>query len=698
MKRFLRHSPAVFAIASFLCSVVLRAAESYDVVVVAATPAGVAAAVNAARCGLNVVVVEETAHVGGIISGGLTNADIINKAAIRGFFEEYLQRIRDHYISTYGENSREYAVSSRGYNVEAKVAEKVFREFLAVEKRILLLEKHRVVAATVRGANGKERQADLGKRIDGAPPADFGEPVKLVAITAENLANPGQKTEFRAKAFVDATYEGDLAALAGVPYRVGRESRGTFGEKFAGKVYVKFGERELLPGSTGEADDGIQAFCFRIHVTRDKERSVPIEKPDSYNRDDYKHSLADFRTGNVKSLFDAIQLWPMPGGKFEINSNHPDTRTGFPSESLDLAEENWGWSEWSPEERAKFFKRNWDHNEGLLWFLQNDPEVPAIIQDVMKEFGYPTDEFVDNNHRPHHIYVRQGRRIWGEYNLTENDAYADPATGLALRHPEGIDVAEFPLDSHGVTKYNPEFPGVREGYFYISHPPAQIPYGVLVPKRVDGLLVPVALSASHVGYQMIRVEPTFMAIGQAAGIAAFESVRQGKELRSINVEPVQREILNRDGIILYEPPARRIAVSTLPGIVQDVGTAKIEGSWRESMTMQPFVGAYYLHDGNEGKGAKSITFTVPLTDPGTYEVRLAYNADGNRAKAVPVTVRFRDNVNTVMVDQTAIPPIDKLFISLGTFKFDKEAVITISNTGTTGYVIVDAVQLLKKDN
>ncbi len=549
-----------FVVFALLCPLSLLA-ETVDVVVVAATPAGVATAVSAARCGLDVIVIEETAHVGGIIAGGLTNADIITREAIRGIFEEYLQRIRDHYISTYGEKSKEYAVSNKGYNVEAKIAEKVFRDMLAAEKRIRLIEKHRVVSATTfsrysgvpdSGAPGVEQPAERGKRIDGAAPKDFGDSVKLVAITAEDLANPGKKTEFRAKVFVDATYEGDLAALAGVPYRVGRESRETFDEKFAGKVYVKFGERELLPGSTGAADDGIQAFCFRIQVTKDKERSVPIEKPASYNRDDYKHSLADFKTGNVKSIWDAIQLMPMPCGKFEINSNHPNPKTGVPSESLDLAEENWGWPEWSPEQRAAFFKRNWEHNEGLLWFLQNDPEVPESIQKTMKELGYPTDEFVDNNHRPHHLYVRQGRRIWGEYNFTEKDADADPVTGFARRHPDGIAVAEFPIDSHGVTKYDPEHPGVREGYFFITHPATQIPYGVLVPKRVDGLLVPVACSTTHVGYQMVRVEPTFMALGQATGIAAFESIKQGKELRSVDVKPIQKEILKQNGIILFE--------------------------------------------------------------------------------------------------------------------------------------------------
>ena len=532
----------------------LKAVETIqsDVVVVAATPAGVAAAVAAARSGLDVVVLEESNHVGGIIAGGLTNADILLREAIRGLFEEYLRRIRAYYVSEYGVNSPEYRDCQDGYLVEAKVAEKVFREMLASEKRIRLIEKQRIIEAIVSNSDGKEKPSDRGCRIDGNMPNDFGSPVKLSAIRTENLSQPGVVTEFRASVFVDATYEGDLAAIAGVPYRVGRESRDTFGEKYAGKVYVRFDEQELLPGSTGEADDGIQAFCFRFHMTKDKSRSVPVVKPSDYNREDYRHIVADFEAGKVSKLGEVIQLYPMPGNKLEINSNHPDPVLGIPSESLDLAEENWGWPEWNHEERQKFFVRNWNHNEGLIWFLQNDAVVPEAIREEAKLLGFPIDEFVDNNHRPHHLYVRQGRRIWGEYNFTEMDADSDSVTGFCRRHPDGIAVAEFPIDSHGVTKFDPNHPGVREGYFFIRHQPTQIPYGVLVPKRVDGLLVPVACSTSHVGYQMVRVEPTFMALGEAAGIAAFESLRQKKELRAINVKPVQKEILNRGGIILFE--------------------------------------------------------------------------------------------------------------------------------------------------
>jgi flavin-dependent dehydrogenase len=245
------------------------AVEHADVVVVAATPGGIAAAVSAARSGASVILLEEKNHVGGIVSGGLTNTDIYKKAAVGGLFAEFVKRVRQHYVRTYGENSEQVKVCQGGHMFEPKVAEKVFREMLAGEKNIRLIERQRVISARVVGAGGTERAAERGQRLDGAQPKDFGSLVKLVSITAEDLAQPGSKVEFRAKTFVDATYEGDLAALAGVPYRVGRESRETFGEAHAGKIYLRFKDTNPLPGSTGEADDGIQAFCFRTHVTKD---------------------------------------------------------------------------------------------------------------------------------------------------------------------------------------------------------------------------------------------------------------------------------------------------------------------------------------------------------------------------------------------------------------------------------------------
>jgi hypothetical protein len=528
------------------------ATEQADVIVVAATPGGIAAAVSAARSGASVILLEEKSHVGGVVSAGLTNTDIYKKAAFGGLFAEFVKRVREHYVKTYGETSEQVKVCQGGHMFEAKVAEQVFRDLLTGEKNLRLIERHRVVSTRVVGADGAERTAERGQRRDGAAPKDFGPTVKLVSITAEDLTRPGTNVEFRAKTFVDATYEGDLAALAGVPYRVGRESRETFREAHAGKIYLRFKDVNPLPGSTGEADDGIQAFCFRIHMTKDLANAVPVEKPAAYNRDDYRAMLDDMRSGRVTKLTKLMHFFPMPNGKFELNNAHPAGDTGLPSESFDLAEENWKWPEADAAERERIFQRYWAHAEGYLWLLQNDPEVPPAIREEARQYGFPKDEFTDNRHRPHHIYVRQGRRIWGEYTFTERDAAPDPTTGLPRRKPDGIAVAEFGFDSHSVHKYDPAHPGVREGYIFIEHQPLQLPYRLLVPKCVDGLLVPVACSASHVGYQTIRMEPVFMALGEACGIAAKTAIDAKTELRAVDVATVQREILKRGGVILYE--------------------------------------------------------------------------------------------------------------------------------------------------
>ena len=528
------------------------AAEHADVVVVTANPAGVAAAVAAAKSGAKVIVLEVSAHVGGIVAGGLTNTDIRKHGAVGGLYNEFKRRIVEHYTTTYGADSKQVKVCKGGNMFEAHIAEKTFRDMLAAEKNITLLQRHRVVSASVVGSDGVEKVATPGKRIDGVAPKDFGPTAKLVSITAEDLNKPGTTTEFRATTFIDCTYEGDLAALAGVPYRVGRESRADFKEPHAGNIYLRFRDYNPLTGSTGAADDGIQAFCFRFHLTRDKANSVPVEKPPGFNRDDYQHLLDDIRAGRIKRLRDAIQLYEMPNDKWEVNSEHNVAGGDSPSESLDLAEENWGWPEAGPGERARLFQRYWSHNEGLIWLLGNDPECPQELRDDVRQWGFPKDEFTDNRHRPHHLYVRQGRRIWGEYTLNQNDAKPVFETGLPARQADGIAVVEFEFDSHGVTRFNPAYPGVREGYVFISHDPFQIPFRTVVPKVVDGLLVPVACSATHVAYSALRMEPVFMALGEACGIAAMKAQESGTTVREVDVKSVQLEIVKRGGVILYE--------------------------------------------------------------------------------------------------------------------------------------------------
>lgn len=498
--------------------------RSADLVVVGATPGGVAAAVAAAHRGLEVILVEETAHVGGIVTGGLTNNDIGREGGSLGLFARFRQWILDYYVKTYGPKSKQVQDCRKGNHYEAHVAEMAYRALLAEEPRLHLLLRHRLVAA----------------RRDGD---------RLASIVLDDLDQPGRQTTLAAKAFVDATYEGDLAAMTGVEYRVGRESRDTYGEWLAGRIYIRFRTREPLPGSTGEADTGIQAFCFRIHVTARPENRVPIEKPATYCRDDYRYLLADILAGKVVKLRDAMQMHPMPNEKFELNSSHASTDTGIPSESFDLAEENWGWPEADWRQREKIFARYWDYHEGLLWFLANDPQVPESLRQETAQYGFCKDEFVDHRNRPHYLYVRQGRRIVGEYTFTQRDEDPDPATGLPRPQPDSVAVATYPWDSHSVHKFDPAHPGVREGYFYVSHKPLQLPYRILVPQKIDGLLVPVACSASHVGYQTIRMEPVFMTLGEASGIAAWLAIRDGIALRRVPITELQREIVAGGGVI-----------------------------------------------------------------------------------------------------------------------------------------------------
>jgi hypothetical protein len=514
---------------SIFCAPSKAADESADVVVVGATPAGISAAVAAARLGKDVTLIEYEDHIGGIVTNGLTNADIGKQQAVGGLFYEFTRRVVRYYLAEdkgdpEGPNVK---LCRNGYYYEPSVAERIFHEMIADSAdRIHLRLRHELKDASV---------------VDG----------RLVSVTCEDLAHPGQRVTFHGKVFVDATYEGDLAAMAKAPYRVGRESRDEYGEPHAGRIYAHFGETDPLPGSTGEADRAIQAFCFRLYVTRNAKNSMQIEKPVGYDRNDYRYELEDIRSGRATKLTQFVQLYPMPNGKFELNSNHPDPKTGVPSESFDLAEECWDWPEATPEQRHRIYTRYLSHNLGLLWFLTNDPEVPAAIREEAGQLGWCRDEWPKNGNAPRQVYVREGRRILGDYVLTEHDGDLDPALGRTKVQPASIAVLEFPFDSHGCHRFDPAHPGVREGYIFIKHEPLQVPYGVLVPKKLDGLLVPVAASCSHVGYNALRMEPVFMALGETCGIAAYLAILHETTVRAAPVAEIQEMLAARGGVITF---------------------------------------------------------------------------------------------------------------------------------------------------
>ncbi len=369
----------------------------------------------------------------------------------------------------------------------------------------------------------------------------------------QHLDAAEHKSQIVAAILIDATYEGDLAALANAKFRLGRESHDEFGEPHAGQVYMKVGSSVLHEGSTGRGDSAIQAYCFRFTATTDPTNRVQINKPEGYNRDDYNFLLSDLSSGQLKRLTDVVQAAPLPNGKFVLNNQHPSPITGLPSESLDLAEENWLWPNLSNADRSRIYKRYLTHNVGLIWMLQHDPAVPEQLRTDALRFGWCKDEFVHNSHLPRQVYVREGRRIVGEYLITEHDGDVAPGWERTRPQPESIALAEWGFDCHGCHRYDPAYPGTREGYTLVHHATFQIPYGAVIPVAVDGLLVPVAAcSATHLAYNAVRMEPVFMALGgEACGQAAHLAIKSKTEVRTVNVERLQQILLKNRSSIAY---------------------------------------------------------------------------------------------------------------------------------------------------
>jgi hypothetical protein len=501
--------------------------QTADVVIYGANPGGIAAAVAAARLGRSVLLCDHYDHIGGIVANGLTNADIGKRQAVGGLFYEYTRRVVKHYeaIDANDPDQPNVKLCRNGYWYEANAAVKIFEDLInEQEGRIQVLLSHPLERAIVSGN-------------------------RLTAIDLTSAS--GERVRLEAGVFIDATYEGDLAAAAGAPFRTGRESRAEYDEPHAGRIYMHFRDTELLPGSTGEADNATQGYCFRFHVTTDPDKRVPIEKPAGFNRDDYHWVLEDIRAGGATTFRNVIQVYPMPRGRFELNSDHINPRTGVPKESLDLAEENWEWPTATLARRREIYQRYLSHNVGLIWLLQNDPEVPEAMREDSRRYGWHRDEWTDNGHMPKQVYVRQGRRITGEYILTERDADVDAALARTRIQPASIATIEWAFDPHGHHKYDPAYPNVREGYFFVDHAPFQVPYGTLVPKQIDGLLVPVSCSCSHVAYNALRMEPVFMALGEASGVAAHLAIEQGVAPRAVPTGPLQQMLVERGAVVTF---------------------------------------------------------------------------------------------------------------------------------------------------
>jgi FAD dependent oxidoreductase len=669
----------------------------FDLVVYGNTSAGIVAAVQAKKMGKSVIVVGPDRHLGGLSAGGLGFTDTGNKSVIGGLSREFYHRIWKQYQSPEAwrwQKQSQYGNVGQGtpaidgeqrtmWIFEPHVAEAVFEEFVKDYK--LPVERN--------------------EWLNRAP----GKGVQRTAGRITSIAMESGKT-FAGKMFIDATYEGDLLAAAGIDFHVGREANSVYGEKWNGiqigvlhhahffkkpvDPYVIPGDAKsgLLPrvsaeppGEKGAGDHRVQAYCYRMCLTNVEENRIPFAQPEGYDPKQYELLLRVFDTG-WRELFHKFD--PIPNHKTDTNNHGPF--------SFDNIGYNYDYPTASYERRREILAEHQLYQKGLLYFVANDPRVPEDVRSKMAKWGLPKDEFVDNGGWSHQIYVREARRMIGEYVMTEQDCLDTRET------PRSVGMGSYTLDSHNVQRHVTSAGLVQNEGDIGVHPPRpyRVSYGSLIPKKsqCENLLVPVCLSSSHIAYGSIRMEPVFMILGQSAATAACLSLDGNVAVQDLPYEKLQAELL-KDGQVLETTIPRKEStvfhIDAFKGVVVDDTTATIRATngaaWKGSSVVHPYIQEGYRHDDNSAKGDLAIRFEAKLT-PGRYTVRVAYNANDNRATNVPVEIFHKHGNETIKLNQKKTPDLKNLFATLGTFEFADSGAVVISNSQTDGFVVVDAVQ------
>ena len=517
-----------------------------DIIIYGGTSAAIIAAVEVVKSGKSVLIVSPEQHLGGLTSGGLGFTDTGNKAVIGGLSREFYHRVWLHYKDDAAwnwQNQSDFGNKGQGtvamdgefrtmWLFEPHVAEKVFEDFVK-ENNIKVL----------RGEWLDRNKAVVKKK---------GEIISFSTLSGK---------VFKGKMFIDATYEGDLMAVAGINFHVGREGNAKYNETFNGVQTGVFQHDHhfksnispykikddpssgLLPyisaeppGEFGAADKKIQAYCFRMCMTNHPENSVAFPKPDNYDASKYELLLREFNTGRNDwfSKFDVL-----PNKKTDTN-NHGAFSSDFIGMNYDYPEADY-------QRRAEIIKQHYDYQAGLLWFVANDPRVPDAIRTKMASYGLAKDEFKDNNHWPHQIYVRESRRMIGDYITTEHDVMQ------RIETPESIGMGSYHIDSHNTQRYVTSEGYVQnEGDIGVKPPgPYRISYGSIVPKKEEctNLFVPVCVSSSHIAYGSIRMEPVFMILGQSAAVAACLAIDEKCAIQDVSYNQLKKLLENKNQIL-----------------------------------------------------------------------------------------------------------------------------------------------------
>src|SRR5690606_13547151 len=518
----------------------------FDICVYGETASGVIAAVQAARMGKSVVLISKNKHVGGLATSGLTATDMNRNDMVGGLAREFYQRVYDYYLNPAvwrNENrevffERAFKRTYRGKNDERRM-QWVYESKVAEQIMLDMLEEAGAKLWT-------NERLDLDKGVK-----KNGREINQIFLESGKTVS--------AKVFIDASYEGDLLAKAGVSYTVGRESNDTYDETFNGyrvnhtngtdltaiDPYVIPGDKNSgllpyidtnLPIKQGQADKRVQAYCYRVTLTDDPTNRVKIQKPKNYNPLWYEVLVRRIQSNPDLTLQKIITLTPMPNRK--TDTNHLD----FFGASYDYAEADY-------KQRKEIEQLHRDYALGMLWVLAPDTRLPQHMREEVKDGGLAKDEFKETGNFPHHIYVREARRMIGEYVMVEKNVTKKNREGVS--HPIGV--GSYALDCHYVSKVLDENGKLRyEGTIFEPITPYSISYYSLTPKREEctNLLVPVCLSASHVAISSLRMEPVYMVLGQSAAVAASMAIDARQSVQDISYDLLEQKLLDLDQIII----------------------------------------------------------------------------------------------------------------------------------------------------
>ena len=656
--------------------------------------------------GRSVIIVGPDKHLGGLTSGGLGFTDTGNKAVIGGLSRDFYHRVWKAYQQDKAwkwQNQSDYGNKGQGtaaidgenrtmWIFEPHVAEQIFEDYVS---------EFEIPVYRDEWLNRSDGVSKQGNRID-------------------SITMLSGKT-FVGKVFLDATYEGDLMAAAGVDYHVGREANAVYGENWNGvqvgvlhhrhhfgavkkkiSPYVIPGDPASgvlpristePPGEYGSGDHRVQAYCYRYCATDHPENRIPFPRPDGYDPGQYELLIRIYEAG-WRETFNKFD--PLPNRKTDTNNHGP-----FSTDNIGM---NYDYPEATYERRAEILAEHRQYQQGWLYFVANDPRVPAEVRERMQRWGLPKDEFTDNGNWPHQIYVREARRMIGEFVMTENELTKKKPT------PDAVGMGSYTIDSHNVQRYITDDGYVQnEGDIGVGISPYAIAYGSLVPKReqADNLLVSICVSSSHIAFGSIRMEPVFMILGQSAATAAVMAMDQNIAVQDVAYPQLKQQLLKDGQVLEYANAApggrvhnQKVFVhpDQLSGVVIDDDQAVLSGEWRISSASGFYVANGYRHDNSAKDGQASARFEATLPGDGQYDVRLCWPPNANRSSKVLIHIHTASGIQTVTVDQRKAPSGKDHFQTLGTFDFTagEPAAVVISNQATDGYVVVDAVQWLAK--